>query len=72
MEVEVEVLAEDPESGAQVRGCDAFLTFVALGPGGRPTRIEPLVCETDEERRREAEARERRRARLAQRTRHGR
>jgi acyl-CoA hydrolase len=69
MEVEVEVVAEDPESGARVKGCDAFLTFVALGPDGRPTRVESLLCETDEERRREAEARERRRVRLALRTR---
>jgi len=70
MEVEVEVVAEDPQTGVRVNGCDAFLTFVALGPDGRPTRIEPLICEDDEDRRREAEARDRRSARLAQRARH--
>jgi acyl-CoA hydrolase len=69
MEVEVEVVAEDPESGVRVNGCDAFLTFVALAPDGRPTPIEPLLCETDAERSREVEARERRTARLAQRKR---
>lgn len=72
MEVEVEVEAEDPETGARVKGCDAFLTFVALGPGGRPTPIGALRVETEEERRREAEARARRSARLAQRGQHGR
>jgi acyl-CoA hydrolase len=70
MEVEVEVVAEDPETGVRVKGCDAFLTFVALGPDGRPTRIEPLLLENDDDHRREAEARERRSARLAKRSRH--
>jgi acyl-CoA hydrolase len=69
MEVEVQVVAEDPRTGVRVNGCDAFLTFVALGDDGRPARVEPLLCETDEERRREAEARQRRSARLALRAR---
>src|SRR5512140_3210342 len=67
MEVEVEVVSEDPLTGARRRCCDAFLTFVALGPDGRPTRAPALAAETDEERRREAAAHERRRARLASR-----
>lgn len=67
MEVGVEVTSEDPLTGARRRCCDAYLTFVALGPDGRPTRAPALAAETDEERRREAAARERRRARLASR-----
>jgi len=67
LEVGVEVLTEDPRSGELRRCCDAYLTFVALGPDGRPTAVPALRAETDEERRREAEARDRRQARLAQR-----
>jgi acyl-CoA hydrolase len=64
LEVGVEVLSEDPLSGERRRCCDAFLTFVALDPDGRPTRVEPLRAESDDERRREREARKRREARL--------
>jgi acyl-CoA hydrolase len=44
--------------------CDAYLTFVALGPDGRPTPVPPLLATTEEERRRERDARVRREARL--------
>jgi acyl-CoA hydrolase len=69
LEVEVDVTSEDPLTGAQQRCCDAFLTFAALGPDGRPTRVPPLLCETDEERARAEQAVARREARLAQRNR---
>lgn len=69
MEVGVEVLAEEPISGERKKCCDAFLTFVALGRDGRPARAPPLLAETDEEQRREREARARREARLASRVR---
>jgi acyl-CoA hydrolase len=65
MEVEVEVLTEEPNTGIRKRCCDAFLTFVALGPDGKPTAVPPLLAETDEEKRRERDARVRRDARLA-------
>lgn len=64
LEVEVEVLSEDPDTGERRRCCDAFLTFVALGPDRRPAPVPPLLAETEEERRREREAHERRAARL--------
>ncbi len=67
LEVEVEVVSEEPGTGARKRCCDAFLTFVAVGPDGTPTRVPPLVCQTDEERSRAERARARREARLAQR-----
>jgi acyl-CoA hydrolase len=67
MEVEAEVLAENPLTGEQRRCCDAFLTFVALGPDGRPARAPLLLTETEEEARRAEEAAERRAVRLAQR-----
>jgi acyl-CoA hydrolase len=65
MEIGVEVSSEDPATGERRKCCDAFLTFVALGADGRPTAVPPLLTETDEERRREREARVRREARLA-------
>ncbi len=67
IEVEVEVVSEDPTTGARERCCDAFLTFVAVDPEGRPARVPALLCETDEERERVEGARARREARLAQR-----
>lgn len=65
MEVGVEVLTEDPATGARRRCCDAHLTFVALDGEGRPTAVPPLLVASEEERRRERDARTRRDARLA-------
>jgi len=65
MEVGVEVLTEDPRTGARRKCCDAYLTFVALDRDGRPTAVPPLLATTEEERRREGDARVRREARLA-------
>ena len=65
MEVGVEVLSEDPRTGERRKCCDAFLTFVALGADGRPTQVRPLRPETEEERRRAADALVRRESRLA-------
>ncbi len=69
MEVGVEVVTEEPTTGERRLCCAAFLTFVALGPDGRPTPAPPLLPSTDEERRVEREAQARRAARLAQRRR---
>ena len=65
MEIGVEVVSEDPLTGERRKCCDAYLTFVALGPDRRPVKVPPLIVETDEERRREREARVRREARLS-------
>ena len=65
MEIGVEVTSEDPMTGERRKCCDAYLTFVALGPDKRPMQVPPLVAETEEERRREREARVRRESRLA-------
>ena len=64
LEVEVEVLDEDPDTGERRRCCDGFLTFVALGPDRRPARVPPLLAETEVERRRERKAHQRRARRL--------
>lgn len=65
MEVGVVVVTEDPLTGTRQKCCDAYLTFVALGPDGKPTAAPPLLATNDEERRREGDARVRRDARLA-------
>jgi acyl-CoA hydrolase len=65
LEVGVKVLAETPSTGAERHACTAFLTFVHLGPDGRPRPCPPLRPETPGERRRWEEAEERRARRLA-------
>lgn len=59
LEVGVEVVVEEPETGGKQKCCDAFLTFVALGPDGKPARAPGLVEETaaDSARARDAQAR---------------
>ncbi len=69
MEVEVNVVAEDPASGARRDCCEAFLTFVALGPGGKPCKAPILLPQTEDEERRAREAAARRADRLARRSR---
>jgi uncharacterized protein (TIGR00369 family) len=64
MEVEVQVTAEDPLTGECTHTNTAFLVYVALDKDGRPTRVRPLILETDEERRRWAEAEGRQQDRL--------
>lgn len=67
MEVEVDVHAEDPASGRRTLTTTAFVTMVAVGPDGRPCAIPPLAAETEDDRRRAAEAAGRRTARLSRR-----
>ncbi len=67
MEVEVAVQAEAPGTGDRRDCCAAFLTFVALGPDGRPARAPLLLPQTEDEERRAREATARRAARLARR-----
>ncbi|HVI73447.1 MAG TPA: acyl-CoA thioesterase [Anaeromyxobacteraceae bacterium] len=69
MEIEVTVDAEDPRTGEKKLCCDAFLTFVALGPDGKPSKAPLLLTETEEEARRAQVAASRRAERIAKRTR---
>lgn len=64
MEVEVEVFDEDPDTGQRRRCCDAFLTFVALGPDRKPTPVPALVLVGEDDQAREREAHRRRARRL--------
>ena len=63
MEVGVAVDVEIP-GGETVHVSTAHLVFVALDENRRPVPVPPLVPETEEERRRQAEARIRREQRL--------
>ena len=67
MEVGVKVLSEDPLTGEQRHTSSAYLTFVALDENGKPARVPPLELETETDRRRFGEAKERNKRRLAQR-----
>lgn len=64
MEVGVRVDAENPLTGEFFHTASAYLTFVALGPSGRPDPVPGLILENDEDRRRNQEAEQRRAHRL--------
>ncbi|NOZ04812.1 MAG: acyl-CoA thioesterase [Chloroflexi bacterium] len=65
MEVEVCVEAENPLTGEITHTNSAYAVYVALDAGSKPKAVPPLIIETDEERRRWAEAEARRAHRLA-------
>jgi acyl-CoA hydrolase len=65
MECGVRVEAHDPVTGTMRHANSAYLVFVAVDDDGRPRPVPALVVETDDERRRQREARLRRQARLA-------
>ncbi|MFW5735331.1 MAG: acyl-CoA thioesterase [Oceanidesulfovibrio sp.] len=67
MEVGVRVEAENLSTGEVRYTNSAYLTFVALTEDGKPLEVPPLIPETDEDVRRQDEAAERRRMRLAMR-----
>ncbi len=60
MEVGVRVEAEDVLTGAVAHVASAYLVYVAIDERGKPTRVPPLVAESEEERRRMRAAEERR------------
>jgi acyl-CoA hydrolase len=63
MEVNVEVSSENPRTGERHSTTSAIVHFVATDSEGRPVGVPPLIAETDDDRRRAAEAAERRAAR---------
>jgi uncharacterized protein (TIGR00369 family) len=66
MEVGVRVEAENVITGEVRHTASAYLTFVSLDENGRPREVPPLLVETEEEVRRNREARIRKEARLAE------
>ena len=67
MEVGVKVEVEDLLTGARCHTSSAYLTFVAIDEQHNTVPIPPVIPETEEEKRRYAEAGERRSYRLEQR-----
>jgi acyl-CoA hydrolase len=67
MEIEVTVRGENTLSGERWPTVACLATFVAIGEGGKPALIPPLLLESDEDRATQAAAEERRRIRLAKR-----
>jgi acyl-CoA hydrolase len=65
LECGVRVEAESPVSGRRVHASSAYFVFVAIGEDGAPRPVPPILPETDDQRRRQREARLRREARLA-------
>jgi len=65
MECGVSVWSENPLTGEVRKAMKAYATFVALDDYGKPRAVPALVAETDDDRRRALDARERRAARLA-------
>jgi len=68
MEVGVRVESENLITGERRHTASAYLTFVSLDGNGRPVILPPLILESDEEKRRNREAKTRREMRLAERT----
>ncbi len=66
MEVRVQVLAENPVTGAQTHTNTAYLVYVALDDEGIPTPVPSLVAETEAQERRMEEGEERQRYRRKQ------
>ncbi|MBV9774090.1 MAG: acyl-CoA thioesterase [Gemmatimonadetes bacterium] len=67
MEVGIKVLAQNPITGDERHTNTCYATFVALDEEGHPTRIPPILPETDEEKTRYEAGKRRRDERLARR-----
>lgn len=68
MEIGVRAEAEDLLTGQVRHIASAYLTYVALDENGRPKEVPPLILESQDEIRRNREARARRELRLAERS----
>ena len=66
VEAEVQVLAENPITGERTHTNTAYLVYVALDDEGKPTAVPPLRAETEDEKRKSEQAKERQERRLKQ------
>jgi acyl-CoA hydrolase len=64
MEIGVRVEAENIMTGLRRHTNSCYVTFVAIDRDGKPTEVPALICETDEERRRNRAAAVRRERRI--------
>ena len=67
MEVGVRVEAENLRTGQIRKTASAYLTYVALDEHGKPAPIPSLILETEDEMRRNCEAKARREMRIRER-----
>lgn len=56
LEVGIRVETEDPYTGEATHVASAYVTYVGVSEDGRPAYLPPLILETDEDRRRFADA----------------
>ena len=66
MEAEVLVHTENPITGERIWTNTAYVVYVALDENDRPIAVPPIIAETEEERRKLEEGRERQARRLAE------
>jgi uncharacterized protein (TIGR00369 family) len=66
MEVEVQVMAENPITGDCTHTNTAYLVYVALNEKGLPAAVPPLIPENEEQRQRMEDGKARQAHRLAQ------
>ena len=68
MEIGIKVIAEDLSTGTVTHTNSCFFTMIALDDNHKPVTITPLICKTDEQKRRfkEAELRKKMRIELAE------
>jgi acyl-CoA hydrolase len=64
MEVHLQVWGEDAVQQYRYKSNEAFLTFVALDPNGKPRQVSPVLPETEEEKKHYDGALRRRQVRL--------
>ena len=67
MEIGCHVAAEDSHTGETRHVLSAYLTFVALGENGKPQPVPPVLPQSADEKRRYADAEQRRARRLSER-----
>lgn len=62
--VKVIIHSEDMDTGEQLKTTEAYLTFVCLGPNGKPRKVPRLILQTEDEKAEFAKAENSRRKRL--------
>jgi acyl-CoA hydrolase len=66
MEATVEVIAENPITGERTHTNTAYLVYVALDDEGCPTTVPAVIAETEEDKHKLEQARQRQERRLKQ------
>ena len=59
MEIGVHIDAENVKTGKRRHTASAYLTFVSLDSNGKPQKVDDIIAESDDEKRRYNESKER-------------